>query len=47
MSLSDWHPEGAECARVLRERVPEIIGVSDATDHATGHKPYMPRKSAN
>lgn len=31
----------------LRERVPEIIGVSDATDHATGHKPYMPRKSAN
>ena len=31
----------------LCERVPEIKGVRDATDHATGHKPYLPRKSAN
>ncbi len=31
----------------LCERVPEITGVRDATDHATGDKPYMRRETAN
>ncbi|MEO7916017.1 MAG: NifU family protein, partial [Dokdonella sp.] len=31
----------------LCERVPEITGVSDATDHATGDKPYIARQSAH
>ena len=29
--------------RPLRERVPEITGVRDATDHETGTEPYMRR----
>ena len=29
----------------LRERVPEVTGVRDATDHDTGTKPYFERKS--
>ena len=29
--------------RTLRERVPEITGVRDATDHETGTEPYMRR----
>lgn len=31
----------------LCERVPEITGVRDATDHATGDKPYMRREAAH
>ncbi len=31
----------------LCERVPEITGVRDATDHATGNKPYMRREPAH
>jgi Fe/S biogenesis protein NfuA len=31
--------------RTLRERIPEITGVRDATDHSTGTDPYM-RKNA-
>ena len=30
--------EGIE--KTLKERVPEIVGVRDATDHATGENPY-------
>ena len=30
----------------LCERVPEITGVRDATDHATGDKPYIRREAA-
>lgn len=30
----------------LRERVPEITGVSDSTDHASGDQPYMRRGTA-
>ena len=30
----------------LRERVPEITGVSDSTDHATGDQPYMRREAS-
>jgi Fe/S biogenesis protein NfuA len=29
--------------RTVRERVPEITGVRDATDHGTGTAPYVPR----
>lgn len=29
----------------LRERVPEITGVSDSTDHATGEQPYLRRET--
>ena len=29
--------------KTLRERIPEIAGVRDATDHATGAAPYIPR----
>lgn len=29
--------------RTLRERVPEITGVRDATDHSTGESPYIRR----
>ncbi len=29
--------------RTLRERIPEVSAVRDATDHATGHKPYYSR----
>lgn len=31
--------------RTLKERVPEVTGVADATDHATGENPYMRRKA--
>ena len=31
----------------LCERVPEITGVRDATDHATGDMPYIRREAAN
>ena len=31
----------------LCERVPEITGVRDATDHATGDKPYIRREAAH
>lgn len=31
--------------RTLRERVPEITGVRDATDHSTGRTPYMRRQA--
>jgi len=27
----------------LRERIPEVSAVRDATDHATGAAPYIPR----
>ena len=30
--------------RTLCERIPEITGVRDATDHATGDAPYIPSK---
>ena len=29
--------------KTLRERIPEITSVRDATDHATGAAPYIPR----
>lgn len=29
--------------KTLRERIPEITAVRDATDHATGAAPYIPR----
>jgi len=32
--------------RTLKERIPEVTGVADATDHATGENPYM-RKGAS
>jgi Fe/S biogenesis protein NfuA len=32
--------------RTLRERVAEITGVQDATDHSTGARPYMQRQAA-
>ncbi|MGA8278504.1 MAG: NfuA family Fe-S biogenesis protein [Rhodanobacteraceae bacterium] len=31
--------------RTLRERVPGVSGVRDATDHDNGRNPYMPRKA--
>ena len=31
--------------KTLRERIPEITEVRDATDHATGEKPYFERKA--
>lgn len=31
--------------RTLRERVPEVAGVRDATDHDSGHAPYYARQS--
>ena len=30
--------------RTLKERVPGVTGVADATDHATGENPYMRRR---
>jgi len=32
--------------RTLKERVPEVTGVADATDHDTGEKPYIKRSAA-
>ncbi len=32
--------------RTLKSRVPEVTGVADATDHATGTTPYMRREAA-
>jgi Fe/S biogenesis protein NfuA len=32
--------------RTLRERVAEVTGVQDATDHSTGARPYMQRVAA-
>ncbi len=29
--------------KTMMERIPEITAVRDATDHATGEAPYMPR----
>lgn len=29
--------------KTMRERIPEITAIRDATDHATGQAPYMPR----
>jgi Fe/S biogenesis protein NfuA len=29
--------------KTLRERLPEIVGIGDATDHARGEAPYIPR----
>ena len=31
--------------RTLKDRIPQITGVADATDHATGAAPYMRRDS--
>ena len=31
--------------RTLKERVPGVIGVADATDHSTGTNPYMRRRA--
>lgn len=31
--------------RTLKQRVPEVTGVADATDHASGANPYMRRES--
>jgi Fe/S biogenesis protein NfuA len=31
--------------RTLKTRVPEVTGVADATDHATGANPYMRRRA--
>ncbi|NLG09758.1 MAG: iron-sulfur cluster assembly accessory protein [Deinococcales bacterium] len=30
--------------RILREQVPEIVGVQDVTDHSTGENPYYARE---
>ena len=30
--------------RMLREAVPEIVGVQDVTDHSTGENPYYARQ---
>ena len=32
--------------RTLKERVPGVIGVADATDHSTGENPYMRKREA-
>jgi len=32
--------------RTLKERVPGVTGVADATDHETGENPYMRRRTA-
>jgi Fe/S biogenesis protein NfuA len=32
--------------RTLKERVPGIVGVADATDHSTGENPYMPKRES-
>jgi Fe/S biogenesis protein NfuA len=32
--------------RTLKERVPEITAVADATDHSTGTNPYMRRTAS-
>jgi Fe/S biogenesis protein NfuA len=29
--------------KTLRERLPDIVGIGDATDHARGEAPYIPR----
>lgn len=29
--------------KTMRERIPEVTAICDATDHATGAAPYMPR----
>jgi len=31
--------------RTLKERVPGVIGVADATDHSTGENPYVRRRA--
>jgi Fe/S biogenesis protein NfuA len=31
--------------RTLKERVPEVTGVADATDHSTGENPYVRRRA--
>jgi len=31
--------------RTLCERIPEITGVRDATDHGSGERPYYARKT--
>ena len=31
--------------RTLRERVPEVTGVADATDHGSGRNPYFRRQA--
>jgi Fe/S biogenesis protein NfuA len=31
--------------RTLKQRVPEITGVADATDHSTGENPYLRRRA--
>ncbi|MEP7044472.1 MAG: NfuA family Fe-S biogenesis protein [Dokdonella sp.] len=31
--------------KTLKERVPEVTGVADATDHSSGENPYMPREA--
>ena len=31
--------------RTLKQRVPEVTGVADATDHSTGENPYMRRRA--
>jgi Fe/S biogenesis protein NfuA len=31
--------------RTLKERVPGVTGVADATDHSTGENPYMRRST--
>ena len=33
--------------KTLRERVPEITAVRDATDHASGEKPYYNKAGGN
>ena len=32
--------------RMLREAVPEIVGVQDVTDHSTGENPYYAREES-
>ncbi|MBO9663383.1 NfuA family Fe-S biogenesis protein [Dokdonella sp.] len=32
--------------RTLKQRIPEVTGVADATDHASGTNPYMRREAA-
>jgi len=33
--------------RTLKERVPGVTGVADATDHSTGENPYVRRRTAS
>ena len=32
--------------KTLREQVPDLAGVRDVTDHASGSAPYLPRGNA-